>query len=68
MRDKWYDTADIRFLSIADFEDFCRTKNLRIQRRITLDTETGAEVTEDANLLADLAIFVLQRQPLALGP
>ena len=61
LQNKWYDTADIRFLSIADFEDFCRERNLRIRRRITLDTETGQEITDDANLLADLAIFVLQR-------
>ena len=61
LQNKWYDTADIRFLSIADFEDFCREKNLRIQRQITLNTETGQEITVDANRQADLAIFVLQR-------
>ena len=59
LRDKWYDTADIRFLSIADFEDFCRAKNICIQRRIALNTEAGTEITEDANRDADLAIFVL---------
>jgi homoserine O-acetyltransferase len=61
LQDKWYDTADIRFLSIADFEDFCRDKGLRIQRRIALNTETGTEITVDANRDADLAIFVLSR-------
>jgi homoserine O-acetyltransferase len=59
LRDKWYDTADIRFLSITDFEDFCREKGLHIRRRIALNTETGAEITEDVNRDADLAIFVL---------
>ena len=39
LRDKWYDTADIRFLSIADFEDFCREKKIHIQRRIALNTD-----------------------------
>jgi len=61
LRDKWYDTADIRFLSIADFEDFCREKGLHIQRRIALNTEMGTEITEDVNRDADLAIFVLSR-------
>ncbi len=61
LRDKWYDTADIRFLSIADFEMFCAEKNFQIQRRIALNTETGTEITEDANRNADLAIFVLGR-------
>ncbi|MGO8765758.1 MAG: homoserine O-acetyltransferase MetX [Limisphaerales bacterium] len=61
LRDKWYNTPDIRFLSIADFEDFCREKGIHIQRRIALDTEAGTEVTENANRDADLAIFVLSR-------
>jgi homoserine O-acetyltransferase len=61
LQNKWYDTADIRFLSIADFEDFCREKKLHIERRITLDTESGKEITGDANRQADLAIFVLRR-------
>jgi len=62
LKDKWYDTADIRFLSIADFEEFCREKKLHIQRRIALNTEAGTEVTDDANRNADLAIFVLRHE------
>jgi len=58
---EWYNTPNIRFFTIADFEDFCRSKNVRIQRRIALDTEAGAEVFTDANLNADLAIFVISR-------
>ncbi len=61
LRDRWFNTADIRFLSIADFEEFCREKNIRIQRRIALDTEVGAEVSKDANRNSDLAIFVISR-------
>jgi len=60
LRDKWYDTADIRFLSIADFEAFCREKKFHVQRRIALDTEARKEITADVNRNADLAIFVLQ--------
>ena len=62
LKDKWYDTADIRFLSIADFEEFCREKKFPIQRRIALDTEAGKEILVDANRNADLAIFVLGRE------
>jgi homoserine O-acetyltransferase len=61
LRDKWYDTHDIRFLSIADFEDFCKEKNVQIDRRIALDTEAGVEVADNPNLNADLAIFVIRR-------
>ncbi len=58
---KWYNTPNIRFLSIADFEDFCREKGIKVNLRIALDTEEGREVTEDPNLNADLAIFVLSK-------
>jgi homoserine O-acetyltransferase/O-succinyltransferase len=61
LRYEWYDTPNIRYLSIADFEEFCRAKNIQIHRRITLDTEVGAEVNEDPNRNADLAIFVISR-------
>jgi homoserine O-acetyltransferase len=58
---EWYNTPNVRFFSIADFEHFCASKNVRIQRRIALDTEGGAEVFDNPNLNADLAIFVLSR-------
>ena len=57
----WYNTPDIRFLSIADFEEFCAAEKIRVQRRIGLDTERGVEVFDDPNLNADLAIFVISR-------
>ncbi|MGD1019836.1 MAG: homoserine O-acetyltransferase [Verrucomicrobiia bacterium] len=59
IREQWYDTPDVRFLSIADFEEFCREKSIRIHRRIALNTEDGTEVFQDPNLDADLAIFVI---------
>ncbi|HUJ12042.1 MAG TPA: homoserine O-acetyltransferase [Verrucomicrobiae bacterium] len=59
--DQWYNTPDIRFLSISDFEGFCREKNIHIERRIGLDTEAGVEIFDDLNRNADLAIFVLSR-------
>jgi homoserine O-acetyltransferase len=58
---EWYNTPNIRFFTIADFEDFCREKNLRVHRRIALDTGARAEVFEHPNLNADLAIFVISR-------
>ena len=58
---EWYNTPNIRFFTIADFEDFCRQKNIQVHRRIALDTEAGAEVFEHPNLNADLAIFVISR-------
>jgi len=59
---EWYNTPNIRFFTIADFEDFCRQKNIQVHRHIALDTETKAEVFDHPNLNADLAIFVISRE------
>lgn len=61
LRYEWYNTPNIRFFTIADFEDFCRAKQLHVHRRIALDTEKHTEVFEDPNLNADMAIFVVGR-------
>jgi homoserine O-acetyltransferase len=58
---EWYNTPNIRFFTIADFEDFCREKAIHVEKRIALDTELNTEVFEHANLNADLAIFVISR-------
>ena len=58
---EWYNTPNIRFFTIADFEDFCRQKNIQVHRRIALDTEAREEIFEHPNLNADLAIFVISR-------
>ena len=59
LRYEWYNTPNIRFFTIADFEDFCREKHIQVHRRIALDTEARTEVFEHPNLNADLAIFVI---------
>jgi len=66
LRDNWYNTQDIRFLSLADFEAFCLEQKIQVRRRIALDTEAGVEVFNDANRNADLVIFVISRA--GLGP
>ena len=61
LRHEWYNTPNIRFFSIADFEEFCREHQVRIHERIALDTEEGRVVNKDVNLFADMAIFVISR-------
>ena len=53
----WYDTPNVRFLSISDFTDFSREKHLRVLASRYLD-ETG-EIRWLPNLRALNAIFVL---------
>jgi methionine biosynthesis protein MetW len=61
LRYEWYNTPNIRFFTIADFEDFCQANSLQVHRRIALDTEKHAEIFAEANLEADLAIFVISQ-------
>ena len=61
LRYHWYDTPNVRFLTIADFEEFCREKGIRIHQRIALDTETDRHVEDNPNLNADIAIMVISQ-------
>jgi methionine biosynthesis protein MetW len=61
LRHEWYNTPNIRFFTIADFEEFCQKRQIRIHERIALDTEEGQVVSGDVNLFADMAIFVISR-------
>jgi homoserine O-acetyltransferase/O-succinyltransferase len=61
LRYKWFDTPNIRFFSITDFEEFCQERAIRIHERFALNTEEQKIISEDANLLADMALFVISR-------
>ena len=56
---RWHDTPNVRFLSILDFQEFCRSKGFRVLETLPL----GARriVTFCPNLFARNAIFVLAK-------
>ena len=56
---QWFDTPNVRFFTIADFEALCHEQGIAILETIALDN--GARVTEDINFLADTAIYRLGR-------
>jgi homoserine O-acetyltransferase len=60
---KWYNTPNIRVLTLDDFSEFCNAKNITVHERIALNTETNAKISDDddPNRNADMAIFVLSR-------
>ncbi len=62
LRHHWYDTPNIRFFSISDFQEYCRAKGITVHRLVALNTEARGEVTDDPNRHADLAIFVISRE------
>ena len=53
----WYNSPNIHFLSINDFEDLCRTSGFPIEKRYFLAGAT--RVTLMPNLLAQTAVFLL---------
>ncbi len=58
---KWYNTNDVRFLTISDFEELCMEKNYQIHQLVALDTERGILIDDGANVEADVAIVVLSK-------
>jgi methionine biosynthesis protein MetW len=58
----WYSTPNIRVLAIKDFLDFCREEGLQIVDRLFLTPDYGRQPAFMANLLASMAIFVVEKQ------
>ena len=55
----WNNTPNVRFLSISDFKDFCREKNLKVKEAHYLGKKRS--VTLWPNLFALNAIFVVKK-------
>ena len=56
----WFDTPNVRFLSISDFKNFCEEKNIRIVEAHYLGDKKIVHLWP--NLLALNAIFVLKKK------
>ncbi len=57
----WYNTRNVRFLTLADFEALRRDEGYTILQRLALDTATDRPVDHNPNINADVAIAVLSR-------
>lgn len=53
---EWYDSPNIHFLTVVDFETLARKQGWRIERSIFL--AGGNEVTVFPNLMAEVAVFL----------
>ncbi len=56
----WYDSPNIHFLSIADFVEYCRTRDIRFEQRFYLNKKK--QLVFLPNLRADIGIFLLSSQ------
>jgi len=58
----WYDSPNIHWLSLRDFDDFCRKLGVRIEKRIPLATARRSPVRFAPNIFAEQVIYVTSRQ------
>lgn len=58
---QWYNTPNVRFFTIADFDALCAERGIEIRDRRAFD-EKGRPVTEDLNLNGSIAVYRLARQ------
>lgn len=57
---EWFDTPNLRFFTLLDFESLCKKMQLVIRERQVLD-EQGKLITEEPNFLGSLAVYRLGR-------
>jgi len=55
---QWYDTPNVRFFTMLDFESLCDAMGIVIRERMVLD-DKGMTVDEEANFLGSLAVYRL---------
>jgi methionine biosynthesis protein MetW len=60
----WYNTPNIHFCSIGDFDEFCERSGMQIERRIYLSNDRGGRVLRGVrpNLFAESAVYLLSRK------
>ena len=58
---EWHESRPANPLSIADFEDFCREKNIRVTRRVHLLGDWKTPCPIFPNLLAGYALYDLTK-------
>jgi methionine biosynthesis protein MetW len=57
---QWYDTPNVRFFTMLDFEDLCAEMNILVRERQVLD-EQGQLVGDEHNFLGSLAVYRITR-------
>jgi methionine biosynthesis protein MetW len=56
---QWYDTPNVHFSTILDFDRFCEEKGITIEKKIVL--AGGREVKQLPNLRGETAVFQIRR-------
>ena len=60
----WYNTPNLHMCTIKDFVDFCKNKNIQIDKSMCLTNEKISEITKKnmryKNIFSQLGIFLIQ--------
>jgi len=59
---EWYETPNVRFFTIADFDALCAKLDIEVRERLAFD-DAGHLVTDDPNLNGSLAFYRLGKKP-----
>ncbi|SEM37032.1 methionine biosynthesis protein MetW [Syntrophus gentianae] len=62
---RWYDSPNVRFLSINDFRDFCNRKEIEVLKACYLRGDKTVSCLP--NLLAEVAVFLLTAKNASQG-
>jgi methionine biosynthesis protein MetW len=62
---EWHDTPNLHFLSISDFVQYCRRRNIRIERRVF--AREDKQVRLFPNVFASIGIFLLSDREATAG-
>ena len=61
---EWYNTQNLHMCTIHDFANFCKEKNIKIDRSLCLTNEKISEITNSnmiyKNIFSQLGIFLIQ--------
>ena len=61
---EWYDTPNLHMCTIQDFVNFCKRKNIKIDKSMCLTNEKISEITNRnmryKNIFSQLGIFLIQ--------
>ena len=62
--DEWYNTPNLHMCTIQDFVNFCKTKNIKIDKSMCLTNEKISEITNKnmsyKNIFSQLGIFLIE--------
>jgi methionine biosynthesis protein MetW len=60
---EWFDSPNIHFLSVLDFESLVARQGWRLEKRVFVSKQK--QITKFPNLMAEVAVFLVSAQPKA---